>query len=62
MNCTYYIVFEQNYKQYRWWMDKKKRIQKQIETNDTTQMQVKRENILGTLDFELNGQNIWCSM
>ena len=58
MNCTYYIVFEQNYKQYRWWMDKKKRIQKQIETNDTTQMQVKRENILGTLDFELNGQNI----
>ena len=62
MNCTYYIVFEQNYKQYPWWIDKKKRIQKQIETNDTAQMQVKRESILGTLDFELNGQNIWCSM
>ena len=46
MNCTYYIVFEQNYKQYPWWIDKKKRIQKQIEANDTTQMQVRREKIL----------------
>ena len=26
MNCTYYIVFEQNYKKYQWWMDKKARI------------------------------------
>ena len=26
MNCTYYIVFEQNYKNYQWWQDKKARI------------------------------------
>ena len=42
MNCTYYIVFEQNYKQYQWWMDKKARIQKMIETNDTKQMEVQQ--------------------
>ena len=27
MNCTYYIVFEQNYKNYQWWQDKKARIE-----------------------------------
>ena len=26
MNCTYYIVFEQNYKNYQWWKNKKDRI------------------------------------
>ena len=26
MNCTYYIVFEQNYKNYQWWDEKKKRM------------------------------------
>ena len=30
MNCTYYIVFEQNYKKYQWWIDKKARIEKTI--------------------------------
>ena len=30
MNCTYYIVFEQNYKKYQWWIDKKERINKTI--------------------------------
>ena len=40
MNCTYYIVFEQNYKNVQWWNDKKARIQKQIETNDEEQMKV----------------------
>ena len=42
MNCTYYIVFEQNYKQILWWKNKKERIQKQIETNDTKQMEVRK--------------------
>ena len=28
MNCTYYIVFEQNYKNYQWWIDKKQRMEK----------------------------------
>ena len=40
MNCTYYIVFEQNYKNIQWWNEKKQRIQKQIETNDEKQMKV----------------------
>ena len=30
MNCTYYIVFEQNYKKYQWWIDKKARIEQTI--------------------------------
>ena len=30
MNCTYYNVFEQFYKNYRWWMDKKARIAQTI--------------------------------
>ena len=42
MNCTYYIVFEQNYKKILWWKNKKERIQKQIETNDTKQMEVRK--------------------
>ena len=40
MNCTYYIVFEQNYKHIQWWNDKKERIKKQIENNDVKQMEV----------------------
>ena len=39
MNCTYYIVFEQNYKKYQWWIDKKARIDKTIkdfESKDPT--------------------------
>ena len=30
MNCTYYIFFEQIYKNYQWWIDKKARIDKTI--------------------------------
>ena len=26
LDCTYYIVFEQNYSEYQWWEDKKKRL------------------------------------
>ena len=40
MNCTYYIVFEQNYKNVQWWNVKKARIQKQIADNDQKQMKV----------------------
>ena len=40
MNCTYYIVFEQNYKNVQWWNVKKARIQKQIAENDQNQMKV----------------------
>ena len=40
MNCTYYIVFEQNYKNIQWWNEKKERIQKQIKNNDEKQMEV----------------------
>ena len=40
MNCTYYIVFEQNYKNVQWWKAKKERIQKQIADNDQNQMKV----------------------
>ena len=40
MNCTYYIVFEQNYKNVQWWKAKKERIQKQIADNDEKQMKV----------------------
>ena len=39
MNCTYYIVFEQNYKKYQWWIDKKKRIDEtrnDFKSNDRT--------------------------
>ena len=30
MNCTYYIVFEQIYRRYQWWIDKKARIDQTI--------------------------------
>ena len=30
MNCTYYILFEENYKKYQWWIDKKARIDQTI--------------------------------
>ena len=35
MNCTYYIVFEQNYKKYQWWIDKKARIDQTIKDFDS---------------------------
>ena len=41
MNCTYYIVFEQNYKNVQWWNVKKERIKKQIAENNKKQMEVK---------------------
>ena len=31
MNCTYYIVFEQNYKNIQWWDLKKKRMENKNE-------------------------------
>ena len=55
MNCTYYIVFEQNYKQILWWKNKKERIQKQIETNDTKQMEVRKHlfhNNNNSMDYQ----------
>ena len=35
MNCTYYIVFEQNYKNIQWWIDKKARIDQTIKDFDS---------------------------
>jgi len=51
MNCTYYIVFEQNYKNVHWWNVKKDRIKKQIAENDEKQMKV---NILTAEAFAGN--------
>ena len=30
MNCTYYIEFEQKFKKYQWWIEKKARIEQTI--------------------------------
>ena len=30
-NCTYYIVFEQNYKNIKWWKSKKERMENKTE-------------------------------
>ena len=41
-------MFEQNYKKHQWWIDKKARIQKMIDTNDTKQMEVRYLTPLST--------------
>ena len=41
MNCTYYIVFEQNYKKYQWWIDKKARIDQTIKDFDSKDPAIK---------------------
>ena len=52
MNCSYYIVFEQNYKRYQWWIDKKERIKKMIAENNIKQMEVRtQESVTIQKDF-----------
>ena len=53
MNCTYYIVFEQNYKRYQWWIDKKERIKKMIAENNTKQMEVRTQESVVTIQKDL---------
>ena len=62
MNCTYYIVFEQNYKNYQWWIDKKERIDKTIKdfngndakAKDRAEAQTKVRNHNGNPNGNLN--------
>ena len=62
MNCTYYIVFEQNYKNYQWWIDKKERIDKTIKdfngndvkAKDRAEAQTKVRNSHGNPNGNLN--------
>lgn len=62
MNCTYYIVFEQNYKNYQWWIDKKERIDKTIKdfngndakAKDRAEAQTKVRNPNGNPNGNLN--------
>ena len=48
MNSTYYIFFEQIYKRYQWWIDKKARIDQTIKDFDSKDPAVKAKAVAQT--------------
>ena len=63
MNCTYYIVFEQNYKKYKngWWQVKKARIEQTRNDYESNDPNLKAKAIAQTkvsiLDSDSNNGN-----
>ena len=53
MNCTYYIVFEQNYKNIQWWKSKKERMENKTEEQTKVNIWFEDLFLLG-LFFKMN--------
>ena len=48
MNCTNYVIFEQHYKTFQWWIDKKRRIGQTIKDFDSKDPTVKAKAVAQT--------------
>lgn len=45
MNCTYYIVFEQNYKNIKWWKSKKERMENKTEEQTKVNIWIEEHDV-----------------